>query len=131
DEERLDAAEDVAEAERHRGRKEQPDGPEDEQREPAGAAVDEPAVAQLLPARDAAAPLQRRADRDARRRAERVEDEVDVRRDAVRQIVLQHLHRQRQQRAAEARERRRGAAAAAAARQRDEEEKAERQVAEQ
>ena len=67
DEQRLDPAEHVAEAERHRGRKQQADRPEQEQRQAAGAARDEPAVAQLLPALDAAAPVQRRADGDAER----------------------------------------------------------------
>ena len=71
DDEGLDAAEHVAEAERHRRREQQADRPEDEQREAAGAARDEPAVAQLLPLGDAAAPVQQRADGDADRRAER------------------------------------------------------------
>jgi hypothetical protein len=51
--------------ERHRRREEQADRPENEQREAAGAARDEPAVAQLLPLVDAAAPVQQRSRRDA------------------------------------------------------------------
>ena len=131
DDQRLDPAEDMAEAERHRGRKEQADRPEDEQRQAAGAAGDEPAVAHLLPAFDAAARVQRSADGDAERGAEDVEDEVDVRGDALRQVVLQHLHDEREQRADADRDRRRRARAPAAADQGDEQQEAERQVAEQ
>ncbi len=131
DDDRLQPTEHVAEPERHRGREEQPDRPENEQREAAGTARDEPAVAHLLPLLDAAAPVERGADRDPGRGAEHVEDEVDVRRDPVRQIVLQHFHRQRQRAPADQRERRRHAGTAPAADQRKEQQEAERQVTEQ
>ena len=48
-----------------RGREEQADRPQDEQRDAAGAALDEPSVAGLLPARDVAAPMQQQPEADA------------------------------------------------------------------
>ena len=53
--------------------------PEQQQREPAGTALDEPVVARRLPALDRAEPMGERAECSAERGADHVEAEVDVR----------------------------------------------------
>jgi hypothetical protein len=121
----------LAQAKRQRRRKQQPHRPQHKQRQPAGTARDEPAIAHRLPALDAAEHVHEGAQRRAGDRAERVQHQVDVGRHALRQEVLQELHREGQARAEQHRRGRRSGDAASAAHQRTEEQRPEGQVAEQ
>jgi hypothetical protein len=128
---RLDPAEHLTEAERHCGREEQADRPQQQQRQAAGAAADEPAVAQHLPAIDAAAGMEQRAQAQRRARRRRVEQQVDDRRGAQGQLVLQDLEERTTAPSRGQCEPGRLRRQQPAAEQGDEQQESERQVAEQ